>query len=106
MEHPGYLHEIAISPQTFERRPHSALVLVDFHLWPAFELHGLGISGYPHCWLLQAGLDYIGGHGGIHHQTGPQTRLQPAGLAADNAAQRDPKGAGTLQVQTPGQDAV
>src|SRR5215208_3400422 len=111
VEHPGHLHEVTISRQALEHRPHGGLVCVDLCLWPtacfaSFEAHGFGIPGDPHAWLLQALLDHVGRHGGIHYQAGPQAALKPAGFADDEATQRDPEGAATLQVQPPSQDAV
>src|SRR5215218_311065 len=111
VEHLGHLHEVTISRKALENCPHGALVCVDLFLWPtarfaSFEPHGFGIPGDPHGWLLQALLDHVGRHGGIHYQAGPQAALKPAGFADDEATTRGPEGAATLQVQPPSQDAV
>jgi hypothetical protein len=72
VEHAAHPHEVTISRQALEYRPHGGLVFVDFCRWPTFALHGFGIPGDPHGWLPYAGLDHVGGHGSIHHQAGPQ----------------------------------
>ena len=96
MEHPGHLYEVTISGQALEHRLIAAQFCVDLCLWPtarfaSFEPHGVGIPGDPHGWLLQAGPDHVGTHGGIQKQAGPQAGLQPAGFTADEAAPEGPK---------------
>jgi hypothetical protein len=80
--------------------------LVDIRLWPTFELNGPGIARDAQGGVLQTHLDHSGRRWGIHHQTGPKAWLPPAGFTDGNAAERHAENPGTLQVQSPRQDAV